>query len=387
MTGRRHLSLTIAEVGMIATAGLLRAGVGILLMLAFLVLLVALVSKRSIRREPRGLLVITMTLLGFAIAGTIFTASAADIVTGEATPLTFCYGVLYPFVGVAMAFKMTALFLAIDQYVAVVHCLHYCIIMNDWILRMIAMICGCILFFVIFGLACFLLDLENTAEFQQRMYGVQRHLTQCSWEQLAGVYVLFGEIFLLVLAIVTCALALYTAVVGLRYEKSIAQREVTPETRRFVASFKSFKQIVKVLLVLLALDILGGVVRIASRWYPPSTVITLFLLSRIVGTVIECWTYGLGHATIRAQIRRYVCRRRGNPPAELPSIQRPAQLPTIQQPAELPSIQRPAELPPVERPEGMSDATTGRATSNPTTGRATSNPTASRATSNSTASS
>ena len=97
-------------------------------MLVFLVLLLILVSKRSIREEPRGvltLLVRIMTLLGFAVPGTLFTVATADVVTGEATPLTFCCAVLSLFFGVAMAFKMSALFLAVDQYVAVVHCLHY----------------------------------------------------------------------------------------------------------------------------------------------------------------------------------------------------------------------------------------------------------------------
>ena len=339
--------------------GFIRAGAGILMMLVFLVLLLILVSKRSIREEPRGVLVIIMTLLGFAVPGTLFTVATADVVTGEATPLTFCCGVMSLAVGVAIAFKMSALFLAVDQYVAVVHCLHYYTIMEHWIQRMVGMICGCILFCVIFGLACFHLGLENTAEFHQRMFGVQRNLTRCSWEQLAGVYVLFGEIFLLVLAIATCALALYTAVVGLKYEKSITQQQVTPETRRFVTSFKSFKQIVKVLLVLLALDILSGVVRIASRWYPPSTVINLVQLPRLVGVIIECWTYGLGHATVRAHLRKHLCRRRGNSPAELPPIQQPADLSPIERSAgiasaerqeEMPSVQRPEELPPVDRP-------------------------------------
>ena len=342
--------------------GFIRAGAGILLMLVFLVLLLILVSKRSIREEPRGILVIIMSLLGFAVPSTLFTVATADVVTGEATPLTFCCGVMSLAVSVAIAFKMSALFLAVDQYVAVVHCLHYHTIMEHWIQRMVGMICGCILFCVIFGLACFHLGLENTAELHQRMFGVQRHLTRCSWEQLAGVYVLFGEIFLLVLAIATCALALYTAVVGLKYEKSITQQQVTPETRRFVTSFKSFKKIVKVLLVLLAFDILGGVVRITSRWYPPSIVITLVQFPRLVGMIIECWTYGLGHATIRAQIRRFLCRRPGNPPVELPPIQQPADLSPIERSAgiasaerqeEMPSVQRPEELAPVDRPEEL----------------------------------
>ena len=50
------------------------------------------------------------------------------------------------------------------------------------------------------------------------------------------------EITLLALAIAACALACYTAAVGLNQEKRITQEEeITPQTQRFITSFKSFQ--------------------------------------------------------------------------------------------------------------------------------------------------
>ena len=280
-------------------------------MLVFLVLLFIIAIRSSIRDEPTGVLVILLTLLGFVIAFTLFTISTADLVTGEATPLPFCTSLLSFGIGAMVAFKMNTLFLAVDQFVAVVHSLRYFTIMNDWVHWMVGMTCGCLLFFGMLGLVCSYFGLENTAEFHQRVFDVKRHLTQCSWEKMSGVYMLFVEASFLVLAISASSLVIYTAVIGMRQEKRILEeQQVTHHTRRFLMSFKSFKQIVKVLLVLLAIDILFCSFRIASRWFPQSTAATLFHLLRFPGLVIECWTFGLGHATIRSQVQKYLPWRR-----------------------------------------------------------------------------
>ena len=178
---------------------------------------------------------------------------------------------------------------------------------------------------------------------------------------------------MLVLVTATCVLALYTAILGMRCEKRLTRRGVTQETRRFITSYKSFKQTAKVLLVLFTFQIVDRVVRIISFWFPLSTAVTLFQLLNFIGLVIECWTYGLGHATVRAHIRRYLCRRRVSSPAELPPIQRLAELSPIQQTAELPPIQRLAD-------RVVSDPAAGRAASDPAASRVASDSTASRAT-------
>ena len=231
-------------------------------MFVFLLLLLILACKRSIREKPRGVLVIMLTLTGLTSGSVLFTVATADVVTGEAVPLTFCYPVLFFGIGTFVAFKMTVLFLAVDQFVSIVHSLRHYSIMSGWINWMIGMACFCILFFGLLGLACFHFELENTAEFHERVFGVKLHLTQCSWEVMANVFMTTFEVAMLVLAIAVCALIIYTAVLGLRQEKLIAQEEDSQRTRRFVTSFKSFKHIVKVLLMLLAIDIISCVYRV-----------------------------------------------------------------------------------------------------------------------------
>ena len=325
----------------------LHIAVGSLLMLLFLVLLLILARKRSIRDEPRGVLVILLTLLGFVVACILPTVAVINIVTG---PATSCHSVVSFGLGVIVAFKMTALFLAVDQFVAIVHCLHYYTIMDDWIQRMIGVVCGCILLFGIFGLVCFHFEMENAMEYQHRVFGVKSYPTHCSYKQLPNVYMATVEITMLVLAIAACVLVLYTAILGLRHKRSITQQEeVTQETQLFMTNLKSFKKIIQALLVLFVVDIGCCIVRVISLWFPQSTVTALLRLLRFIGLVIECWTYGLGHATIRAELRRYLCWRRGNPPAGLPTVQQTAELPTVQQPAELPTVQQTAELPSVQQ--------------------------------------
>ena len=320
-------------------------------MLLFLVLLLILARKRSIRDEPRGVLVILLTLLGFVVACIPPTVAVINIVTGPATP---CHSVLSFGLGALVAFKMTALFLAVDQFVAIVHCLHYYTIMDVWIQRMIGVVCGCILLFGIFGLVCFHFEMENAMEYHRRVFGVKSYPTHCSYKQLPNVYMATVEITMLVLAIAACALVLYTAILGLRYKRSITQQEeVAQETQLFMTNLKSFKKIIKALLVLFVVDIGCWIVRVISLLFPQSTVAALLRLLRFIGLVIECWTYGLGHATIRAELRRYLCWRRGNPPAGLPTVQQTAELPTVQQPAELPTVQQTAELPSVQHPSDM----------------------------------
>ena len=69
--------------------------------------------------------------------------------------------------------------------------------------------------------------------------------------------------------------------------------------------FKSFKRLVKVLLMLLAIDIIGAGFRVSSRWLLQSTMLTIIHYLRILGLTVECWTYGFSHRTVRNTIREF----------------------------------------------------------------------------------
>ena len=163
----------------------LHIGAGSLLMLVFLVLLLVLDSKRSIREKPRGVLVIMLMLLGLTIPSVLITSTVTDMVAG---PLAFCHSVM-PFVmGAIVAFRMTALFLAVDQFVSIVYCLRCNTIMYDWIKRMFGITCSCAPVLGIFGLACFHFKMESVAEFYHRVFGADNHPTHCSWKQMPNIY-------------------------------------------------------------------------------------------------------------------------------------------------------------------------------------------------------
>ena len=288
--------------------GFVRFGIGIVLSLVFAAPLAIIAKRPALCKEPLVMLVINMTFTAFSF-GFLFTiGSTVDMVTGDNTPELFCL----PFISIGtstfVAIKLSTLFLAVDQFVAIVYPLHHCAIMSRWVKKMITLNWLFVLAHGLFSMISFLSGLESTLEFDKRVFGVEHHVTQCRWERMPHVYMLSVEICLLLFSVSTCALLIYTAVQGIKHERRIAQDDITSQTQHFVTHFKSFKRIVKVLMILVVIDIVGGGLRIGSRWLMPTTLLDIIHHLRALSVISECWVYGYNSTTVRNAITAFFSR-------------------------------------------------------------------------------
>ena len=330
----------------------LKVTVGGLLTLNFFVPLWILGRNARLREEPMVLLVINLVLIGFAFALAFFITGMADVVFPGGVPPPVCATLHYIMCGLVIAWKMAMLFLAVDQFVAVVHCLRYNFILNTLANRLVAITWCCVPLFCLLGLICYQLDLESSAEFDRRVYGIQHDIQECRWELHSHAYILAFEVVLLVLSIISAGLFVYTATQGMLQERRLAQRRQEDQGDLFLLRFKSFRRIVKILLLVATIDIIGKTLRISSRGSPQLEVKIINML-RIPFMAGEAWVYGLSNVTIRKAIRDFfVGCRCVNPTAD---ERNPAGQPSSERPLGTADERNPADQPPSERPPGTAD--------------------------------
>ncbi|KAF0309398.1 hypothetical protein FJT64_019492 [Amphibalanus amphitrite] len=283
----------------------LRVGISALLCLVFAVPLAIIAKNRELREEPMVILVLNMTASALLFSSTFVVVSVGDILTSNDIPPLLCC--LFVSVGTSSlgAFKLSALFLAVEQFVAVNFSLRHFAIMSRWAKRLI---CLTVIFWVVstlFGIICYLLGLETIEEFDQRMFSIHNHHEQCKWERSANIFMFYSENCMLVCCLGTCALLIHTAVQGMKHQNRISQENGGNTSLLFMVRYKSFKRIVKVLLTIVVIDLVGTGFRVASRWFVQSPVFTIVHYLRILFLIIECWTYGLSHLTIRNAMKSF----------------------------------------------------------------------------------
>ena len=281
----------------------LRVSLAFLLTLVFGLPLAIIAKAGTFLDEPVVMLVLDMLTAAFLTCCVLAFMSTADALTANKTPPLLCFPSLCLGTSIFVAFKLSTLFLAVEQFIAVAFPLRHFAIMSRWAKIMTAFTWVFVVLFASFGLLAYFLGLESTLEFDRRMFGVQRHISQCHWERAANVYVISCEVIVLLSSITSCALLIYTAIQGFKQERRLAPGDNSRETQRFIMRFKPFKRIFKVLLTLLVFDIVSAGFRIGSRWFLPSTMLAIIHSLRILGMTIECWTYGFSHRTVRNAIK------------------------------------------------------------------------------------
>ena len=281
-----------------------RAIVGFLLMLNFSLPLAVLLEDFSVPEEPMLFLILNLTLACYLLGSSVFMTGVVDVIYSVAAPLPLCASLLYVIVGATITGKTAYLLLALDQYIAIVHPLHHQTIMNTWKNRMVT-ISWCFLpIMCTFGFVAYQLDLETSAEFSLRTFGVHAN-DECRLAKISEAVLLTMEMGVLLLSSSSAALYIYTAIQGMKQERRNAQRGEVDETSFFFLRFKSFKRIVKIILCLLVIDMVGSVLRISSRWYQQQTVLQAVHLFRLQSIIIEGWTYGLRYPDFHSAFRRF----------------------------------------------------------------------------------
>ena len=115
-----------------------KAFIGFLLMLSFSLPLAVILGDFGIPDEPMLLLILNMTLADYLFGSTLFMMAMTDVIHSEDTPLPLCASIQYLIFGAGLASKTATLFLAVDQFIGVVHPLHHKIIMDNWKKTMVA---------------------------------------------------------------------------------------------------------------------------------------------------------------------------------------------------------------------------------------------------------
>ena len=281
--------------------------VGVFLILNFSVPLVAIARDPRLLEEPAPLLVFNMVVAKFVFGALFLVIGTLDVLFADGAPLPLCVSLQYLVMGAAHAMKAATVYLAVDQFVAIVHPLHYPAIMGDW-LRWILLLTWCWIPIVgLYGLICYQLGMETAQEFDQRTLGTQDSAQECHWTKTSFVVTVFFEVTLLLMSTTSAVLFFYTALRGLQQQRRNNRRGQVDETSQFFLRFKSFKRIVKVLLTFLTLDIIGAGFRISSHWWPLLTLSRVIHLFRIIFVIVEAWTYGLSYPAVRRALRQLFC--------------------------------------------------------------------------------
>ena len=284
--------------------GWLKVLVGVVLMLNFSVPMVAILKDPGLREEPMPRLVLNLALAGFGQGVAAFSIGTFDVVSSEDTLQPVCVSLQYLAGGTILTIKVATFFLAVDQFVAVVHPLRHLTVMEEWMPDMLLITWWCIPTMILFGFGCHQLGLETSQEFHQRVFGAQGSVEGCHWMEAAFVVTVFGEVIVFLMVTASAALFVYTATKGFHQERRDNLHGQADQTSYFFLRFNSFKRIVKVLLTVLTLDILCTVARTASRWEPQGTLTQMVFLLRLLLIVVEGWTYGLSHQSVRNAIKK-----------------------------------------------------------------------------------
>ena len=83
---------------------------------------------------------------------------------------------------------------------------------------------SCVPISILLGLFCYQLQLESSAEFDQRVFGIENEIRLCRWELHSHVFTIALEVLMLVLSIITAGLFVYAAVHGIVHERRLAQQ-------------------------------------------------------------------------------------------------------------------------------------------------------------------
>ena len=285
-----------------------KALLGAFLMLNFSVPMLAIAKDAALWDESIALLVFNLTLATFVFGSLVLLVGVLDLTHPAGVPLPMCAAVHYTGLGVGLAIKAATLCLAVDQFVAVAHSLHYKDFMSRWTRRLLAFTWSWVPVVALFGFACFQLGLETSEEFDRRTLGALG-VQECRYVKAAFIVTTAFEVGSLLMSVSAAVLFVYTAVKGIGVERCVNRQVHSSHRAYFVLRYKSFRRIVKVLLITLTLDIAGTAARLSHRWSPQSTLGQMVHLLRILLLIVEAWTHGVGYPAIRAAIRRlFGCR-------------------------------------------------------------------------------
>ena len=308
--------------------------VGAAVTTSFAIPLLILGRQRALWRDTVVTLILSTTLAGCVFGLLFVVTSTTVVVTKGAVPLQFCVTAFSLGIGTVVTFKLAAVCLAVEQYIAVVFCLKHRAIISRWRPVMVAATWGGGVLIAVISITGDALGLETVSEFDRRVFGAgAQHFAPaplCSWGSLSNAVLIFIDIVIFMLSVISCSLLIHTGLRGVAVERRLNQIaaaaaadadnhvSTAPEDIGcFHIRYKGYKRIVKVLMTLVAVDLLGTGARIVSRWLLPSPLLAFLLHLRVIGFIVDCWTHGLSYPATRDTIRTFFgMRREGDEPVQ-----------------------------------------------------------------------
>ena len=291
-----------------------KLAVGVLQTINFAVPLYTIVTNRQLWDEPMAVLAGNLSFICSCFGINIILIAAYDIVQLKLRGL--CQALQYCGFGFGAAFKSAELFMAIDQFVAVVYPLqHYTWMTSAWRWLFAA---GWLVWAIqpTFGMFAVAFGLKTRAETMSGYDSGEGVYEGCRWENsLAEAYAIFLEAQVLIFSLATAALFVCTGVVGHRAAARMKENRhghngiIVQKDLKFLDNFKAFKRVACVLALTATLDIMWPTYRFVSRWYPMPEWNAFLHLLRILLFILEGWMYGLLNGKLRAAYKKKFCGR------------------------------------------------------------------------------
>ena len=290
----------------------LKLAIGLLVAANFFLPLFTVVRTESLHDEPMAVLAGNMALSCFLFGLNLAATGVANMIGGE--PPWMCASMNYWGMGLVATFSASQVAMAVDQFVAVVHPLHYYLRMGRYLgpLQVAVWTYGGL--FTLLGFICYQLSLPTFAEVAMAAAASQNatNVTYegCRWETgMADAFTIVSQLGLTTISLTTAGLFLYTAVIGIRCSNQLKRdlslgEGLPPQDQRFQGNFRLFKRIAAALSLTVVMDLIGPTFRTLNRWWPMPKLTGFIQLAWLTGLIFQGWAYGLLNAQLRAAYKK-----------------------------------------------------------------------------------
>ena len=254
----------------------------------------------SLHGEPVAMFVANLCVTDMTFGFLLALIGLTDALLEPPVPAPLCNSLQVVVLAAAISLKVAQMFVALDMLVAVVKPLHYHLIMDEWMRRMLAAPWLVLLANILLGGLLSALRLESAYEYGLRQGWLTEVGTDCRWELVPSLFTFIMEAQLFILSSVSGGAFIYASVIGIRQARVIAEHGEQNSVDRafFLRRFKSLKKIARIVLLFISLDIIGAGSRMGARWFHIPLLSSAIHFFRLLFIGVESWVYGLNNVSL-----------------------------------------------------------------------------------------
>ena len=300
----------------------MKVAVGALLAANFTAPLFTVASNRHLWDEPMAMLAGNLSLCGVLFGLGHIAVGAYDLASLQLHGL--CLFLQHSNLGMAIAFKIAELSLAVNQFVAVVHPLHHYSRMTRYLRWLLLGTSFAWLAITALGLSASAMGLPTVAEAFHKNGNTTKPFNGCRWENaVAQSLTPVLEAGLLLPSLTTASIFIYTGIVGYRaHAAHVRLHAMDPDQQQFADNYRAFKKIAYSLSLTLLLDVVGILMRVFKRWFAiPAEALGFLHQARLFGLLLEGWVYGLNNGKMRQAYKKTFCACRRHTPTVVTPVE------------------------------------------------------------------